>query len=97
MSRTSRPCRSELAPGMGKLIPLFWPSEIIAAANTAPRSLPPCGGGLGWGVVVVRGLPTDCDPPPPPPPPRGRGARRDRGDVIDRPHNKLIQCLACKY
>ena len=42
------------------------------------NSLPPCGGGLGWGAVPTRAILTslspDADPPPQPSPTRGEGA-----------------------
>src|SRR5262249_61903418 len=57
-------------------------------------SPPPCGGGLGVGVVIVRRCPCDTAPPPPRPPSagdpphKGEGKDRARG-LSGRPHHQL--------
>src|SRR5215471_10475609 len=52
-------------------------------------SLPPCGGGVGRGVVVVaRDASTNVDPHPQPLPTRGRGAHRVRGAIVHSTQEK---------
>src|SRR5258708_6761025 len=61
-------------------IPVKW-NQACAACSVC--SLPPCGGGLGRGVVRLATLvPLSLNPHPQPLPTRGRGAHRVRGTCV---------------
>src|SRR6516165_2062686 len=71
---------------------VFLVSPQDRAANSV-CSLPPCGGGVGRGVVVVpRGASSNTDPHPNPSP-QGGGAHRVRGTVLHHAQRSARQSL----
>src|SRR5262249_15632054 len=68
----SRPLASDALAGPGN----GWPGTLVSALSMC--SLPPCGGGLGRGVMRLRVSGATCErialPPPPTPPHKGEGS-----------------------
>src|SRR6266702_5597963 len=76
---------------------MISPSASVPAQERAANSvcsLPPCGGGLGRGVVrLSTSVHESRDPHPQPLPTRGRGARRVRGIVLHQAQRRARQSL----
>mgnify|MGYP000969141202 CR=1 FL=1 len=87
----------DVAVDTARLVPKAIVRATIAAKAIAAGSLPPCGGGLGWGVIPSA-TPTSRAPPPPCPSPlEGEGtAAESSGGVVSRAWPGLIYEIAVK-
>ena len=92
------PCNPDGARGVPEMLPRPKVSCADRAGEVATHSVcspPPCGEGLGVGVVVGRHTSRiNNDPPPQPSPTRGEGADRNRGESKPTTAANVITCPA---